>query len=133
MNELLKQQSERFAHLLTERLIEKVKEKGFKTTYIAEEIGIGQASMSRYINGVREMPMSVFLAICEFASLDADDLISQVSTEITSGTTTNTTTDNEEKLAQRILAKHKQDKFSTAAFEDTNKEVESEYIADEGA
>jgi len=71
MDEILKAQSKMFSFFLTEHLIDAVKEKGYKTTVVAAEVGIGQASMSRYINGGREMPMSVFMAICNYTGVNA--------------------------------------------------------------
>ncbi|MCI1673182.1 MAG: helix-turn-helix transcriptional regulator [Bifidobacterium tibiigranuli] len=70
MDELLKAQSNLFARLLAQLLVEAMKEKGFKTTVVASEIGIGQASMSRYISGSREMPISVYMAICTYTNID---------------------------------------------------------------
>lgn len=81
MDETLKAQSDQFSMLLTQKLIDAVKEKGFKTTVVAKEIGIGQASMSRYINGVREMPMSTFMAICSYADINPQLLFNAAYTQ----------------------------------------------------
>ena len=81
MDETLKSQSDHFSMLLTQKLIDAIKEKGFKTTVVAKEIGIGQASMSRYINGVREMPMSTFMAICSYADINPQRLFNAAYTQ----------------------------------------------------
>ncbi|MDN6683183.1 MAG: helix-turn-helix transcriptional regulator [Bifidobacterium crudilactis] len=81
MDETLKAQSDQFSMLLTQKLIDAIKEKGFKTTVVAKEIGIGQASMSRYINGVREMPMSTFMAICTYADINPQRLFNAAYTQ----------------------------------------------------
>lgn len=82
MNEELQSRSERFTTLLTDSLVALIRKRGIKTTVIAEEIGIGQASMSRYISHKREMPMSVFFAVCEFIDANPrkimDDVFSQI-------------------------------------------------------
>lgn len=81
MDETLKAQSDHFSMLLTQKLIDAIKEKGFKTTVVAKEVGIGQASMSRYINGAREMPMSTFMAICTYADINPQRLFNAAYTQ----------------------------------------------------
>jgi transcriptional regulator with XRE-family HTH domain len=134
MDETLKAQSDQFSMLLTQKLIDAVKEKGFKTTVVAKEIGIGQASMSRYINGVREMPMSTFMAICSYADINPQRLFNaaytQSSVEQIAIDPSMLSEDEKADLAMRDLG---QSDFGIAALRDGNKKKESEHFADEGA
>lgn len=70
----IQQQSKRYSQLLVDLLIEAVKERGFKTTVLAKSIGIGQATMSRYISGTREMPLSTIMAICLYTEIDPNPI-----------------------------------------------------------
>lgn len=134
MDETLKAQSDQFSMLLTQKLIDAVKEKGFKTTVVAKEIGIGQASMSRYINGVREMPMSTFMAICSYADINPQRLFNaaytQSGVEQVAIDPSMLSEDEKADLAMRDLG---QSDFGVAALRDGNKKKESEHFADEGA
>jgi transcriptional regulator with XRE-family HTH domain len=134
MDETLKAQSDQFSMLLTQKLIDAVKEKGFKTTVVAKEIGIGQASMSRYINGVREMPMSTFMAICSYADINPQRLFNaaytQSGVEQVAIDPSMLSEDEKADLAMRDLG---QSDFRIAALRDGNKKKESEHFADEGA
>ena len=121
MDEQLKAQSERYTATLTDNLIELVREKGFKTTVIADEIGIGQATMSRYINHVREMPMSVVTAICSYAGLDPARLIQATYDQLERG------------AAQAMLEQAKKGTFDLAALENSDKNTRSEYDTDSGS
>ncbi len=125
MDETLKAQSDQFSMLLTQKLIDAIKEKGFKTTVVAKEIGIGQASMSRYINGVREMPMSTFMAICTYADINPQRLFNAAYTQTNAEPIEiNPAAMTEEQKKQWTLD-HMQD-YGFAANENPDKEREME-------
>lgn len=127
MDEKLQNQSKLFAHLLTERLVDAIKDKGFKTTVVAKEVGIGQASMSRYINDVREMPTSVSMAICKYTGIDPQSIWNAAYVQASE---TPELSDEEKK---EIVLKKLRSGMWLAANEDGNKESEKEYYPDEGA
>jgi transcriptional regulator with XRE-family HTH domain len=125
MDETLKAQSDQFSMLLTQKLIDAIKEKGFKTTVVAKEIGIGQASMSRYINGAREMPMSTFMAICTYADINPQRLFNAAYTQTNAEPIEiNPAAMTEEQKKQWTLD-HMQD-YGFAANENHDKEREME-------
>lgn len=134
MDETLKAQSDHFSMLLTQKLIDAIKEKGFKTTVVAKEIGIGQASMSRYINGVREMPMSTFMAICTYADINPQRLFNAAYTQTNAETVAiEPSMLPEDELADIAMNDLTHGALGLAASRDKNKKRESEHFADEGA
>lgn len=46
-----------------EKIKKRIKQKGLKISWIADQLGISQPSLSMYLNGKREMPKDVELKI----------------------------------------------------------------------
>ncbi|MGP5262806.1 hypothetical protein [Glutamicibacter arilaitensis] len=60
---------------IAEQLFEQIKGKGIVLQGIAERTGISIGSLSRYINGKRDLPTPIFALICKDVGLDAGEVL----------------------------------------------------------
>jgi len=67
----------RFVDIVGEDLREAIHESELTITGIALAVGIERATLSRYLNGTRVLPLSTYIDICEAVAIDPHAIIDQ--------------------------------------------------------
>src|SRR5437868_4626624 len=63
-----------------------VRRTNIPTATLAADIGVARESVSRYLNGRREIPASLLLAVCRHSGISATEIMSDIERELARGT-----------------------------------------------